>query len=228
MATIIKSAADSRASGQATRGVAFSLADMTAQADDYVSEVRVETHKLIAEAQAAADAIRAEAEANGRRAAEQAAMKVLDQKVGQRMQTLIPALQTAAQELADARHDWQRWWEAQAIGLARAMAERIVRRELAADPAISLAWVREALELAAGAGEITVQLAPGDLDTIRGQVEQLATIFAPTATMRIVADETVAPGGCRVVTEFGVVDERLQTQLDRLVEELGGGSQPNS
>ena len=222
MATIIKSNAELYASGPTLRGVAFSLDDMSRQSDTYFDDVRAESHKIVAAAQAEADAIRATAEQNGRRAAEQAALKVLDQKVGQKMQTLLPALQGAAAELIDARHDWQRWWEAQAISLARLMAERIVRRELSADPQISLAWIREALELVAGAGEITVQLHPADCETLQGQVTTLAAIFSPAATVRVVPEPAVSLGGCRVVTEFGVVDEQLETQLKRLEEELTG------
>ena len=36
----------------------------------------------------------------------------------------------------------------------------------------------------------------------------------------IVADPDVSPGGCRVVTEFGVIDETYEAQLDRIAEEL--------
>ncbi|MCA9234595.1 MAG: hypothetical protein KDA44_03960 [Planctomycetales bacterium] len=222
MATIFKSNSPPQASGATVRGVAFSLADISGQAEQYVAGVRQETGKIVSGAQAQADEIRRQAEEAGRQAAEQAALKTLDQNVAQRMNTVLPALQSAVAQLTDAKHDWQRWWEAQALGLARAMAERIVRAELSVRPEIQLTWVREALELAAGAGEITLQLAPGDVETLSGQIEQLTEMFASAATVRIVPDARITPGGCRVVTEFGVIDEQLETQLARLEEELGG------
>jgi flagellar biosynthesis/type III secretory pathway protein FliH len=35
-----------------------------------------------------------------------------------------------------------------------------------------------------------------------------------------VADDAVSPGGCRLNTEFGTIDKQLETQLERIKEEL--------
>ncbi|MAT72603.1 MAG: hypothetical protein CMJ58_24155 [Planctomycetaceae bacterium] len=220
MATIIKSHAAQQPSGVTIRGLAYSLSDISGQADAYVADVRNETNKIVATAQAEADAIRKKAEQTGRRAAEQTALKSLDEKVAAQMQSVLPALESAVAQLADAKHDWQRHWEAQAVGLACAMAQRIVRSELSRRPEITLEWVREALQLAAGSAELTVQLAPSDFGTLQGQVDRLVSVFAPAATARIVADDSVSPGGCRIVSEFGVIDQQIETQLARLEEEL--------
>lgn len=220
MATIIKTHAAQKPSGDVVRGLAFSLEDISGQAEAYVAEVRSETSKIVSDAHVQADAIRKQAESSGRQAAEQAALAALDQNVAQRMATLLPALEAAIAQLSDARHEWQQFWETQAIGLARAMASRLVRGELANRPEIPLIWVREALQLAAGSTELTLQLAPDDFDTIRGQVEKLAGVFAPAATVHIVSDDQITPGGCRVLTEFGVIDQQIETQLARLEEEL--------
>ena len=81
-------------------------------------------------------------------------------------------------------------------------------------------WIRESLELAAGAGDIAIRLHPSDSETLKRQAEQLATVFAPAASVRIVADVSITPGGCRIVTEFGSIDGQLETQLERVKQEL--------
>ena len=92
MATIIKTQSTPQSSGTAYRAVAYDLSDMEAQADGYLDSVRAEAAKIVEAARREADAIRQSAEAAGRRAAEQAIERILDEKVAQQMKTLTPAL----------------------------------------------------------------------------------------------------------------------------------------
>lgn len=220
MATIIKTHTPPQPSGTALRGVAYDFADMGAQADDYLRSVQVEAAKIVEASRREAASVRQEAEGAGRRAAEQAIERILDEKVAKQMKTLTPALEAAVRELVDAKQDWLRHWESAAIDLATAIAGRLVRGELARRPEIALEWIRESLELAAGAGDIAIRLHPSDSATLERQAEQLAAVFAPAASVRVVADESITPGGCRIVTEFGSIDGQLETQLERVKQEL--------
>ena len=220
MATIIKRESQLFASGTELRNVAFDLADMTAQADVYLQEVRAEAAKIVQQAEKEAADIRQQAELAGKQAAEAAIERILDEKVAQQMKTLTPALSSAVQQIEDSRQDWLRHWESSATRLACAIAARIVRRELTAEPEIALEWVREALQMCAGAAEITVRLHPTDHETLGNQVSQLVEVFIPTAQANIVADSSLAVGGCRIETEFGAIDQQLETQLERLQQEL--------
>ncbi len=220
MATIIKTETQARATGTPLRRVAFDLRDFSGQADDYLDRVRVEATKIISLAKQEAEKIRSQAEQAGRKAAEEAIEKILDDKVAQQMRTLTPALQTAVAQIVDSQADWQRHWEKSIVELACSFSKRIVRRELKQQPDIALEWIREALQLASGAAEITLRLHPSDLVTLRSQVEQLAAVFSPAAPARIVGDETISLGGCRLETQFGSIDQQLETQLARISEEL--------
>ena len=57
---------------------------------------------------------------------------------------------------------------------------------------------------------MTIQLSPVDQSTLKKQVQQIANVFAPLANVNVTASEAVAPGGCRVVTEFGVIDQQIR------------------
>jgi flagellar biosynthesis/type III secretory pathway protein FliH len=220
MATIIKPNAVEHASGAAFRGVAYDLTDMAAQAEGYLGDVRRRAAEIVEQARREAAAIRQDAEAAGRRAAEQAIERILDEKVARQMKTLTPALQAAVKQVEESRQDWLQRWESAAIELAAAIAGRLVRGELGRRPEISKAWVREALELAAGSGEVTIRLNPADHQTLHKQLPQLASAFAPLATVKAATDDLISPGGCQLVTEFGVVDMQLEAQLERIKEEL--------
>ncbi len=220
MATIIKRDSHLYASGPELRTVAYDLTEMSTQGDAYLQEVRVEAAKIVQQAEQEAEKIRQQAEAAGKQAAEAAIERILDEKVAKQMKTLTPALASAVQQIEDSRQDWLRHWESSATQFACAIAARIVRRELQADPEIALEWVQESLQMCAGAAEITVRLHPSDHETLGDQVRQLAEVFSPAATTKIIADASLTMSGCRIETEFGSIDQQLETQLERLQQEL--------
>src|SRR6185503_20628281 len=98
---------------------------------------------------------------------------------------------------------WLRHWEQNTVRLAGAIAEKLVRRELSRTPEIQLAWLREALELVAGEGRVTVHLHPSDYETLGEQAQQLVSRLTKLGTAAIVPDPAIELGGCRVVTDFG-------------------------
>lgn len=220
MATIIKHESQLHTSVPELRKVAYDLTDLAGQGDTYLLEVRAEAVKIIQQAEQEAAVIRQEAEAAGKQAAEAAIERILDEKVAKQMKTLTPALASAVQQIKDSQQDWLRHWESSATRLACDIAARIVRRELEAEPVIALEWVQEALQMCAGAAEITVRLHPSDHETLGEQVRQLTEVFHPVATANIVADASLSLSGCRIETEFGSIDQQLETQLERLQQEL--------
>jgi len=221
MATILRGRRVANAGvDESTHPATYTFSDMASQGDDYVRRIRGEALHVVEQAKAEADRVRAQAEAEGRAAAEADIDKRINERLAAELKTLRPALDGVVAELQASRGEWLAHWREAAIRLAAAMAERIVRRELAEDPTISQEWLGEALTLAAGASEVTVRLAPGDFDNLRGHAESLAESVAGLAEARFVADEAITPGGCRVETRHGSIDQQLQTQLDRLAEEL--------
>ena len=71
-----------------------------------------------------------------------------------------------------------------------------------------------------GSGRLRLLLNPCDFETLGDRTEQLANEFSNLAPTDIVADESVDPGGCLVVTEFGKLDQNIEIQLKRIEEEL--------
>jgi len=221
MATVIRQQDSSlRSAGRTVRPVAFDFENLNDRADEYLESVRREAAKIVQQAHQQAEQIRRQAEVDGRQAAEDAAQQALDERIGQRMTTLLPALESIITHLNDAKADWLRRWEQSAVAVAAAIAERIIRRELERRPEIALEWVAEALRLAAGSASIKLYLNPADHEHLGSQVEQLAQSICQLAATDIVADPAVSPGGCRVETQFGEIDQQIEAQLARIQEEL--------
>jgi flagellar assembly protein FliH len=87
-------------------------------------------------------------------------------------------------------------------------------------PQIKLDLIREALEMAAGSPRVKIALHPEDFATLGPQVDLLVKEIAAVAETEIVSDATVSPGGCRLETRRGAIDQQIETQLERIIAEL--------
>lgn len=221
MATIIrKDSVHEAPSGRATQAVSFSFADMRGQADDYLGTVRTEAAKIVQQAHQQAEQVRRQAEIAGRKAAEAAVERILEDKVAKRMQTLLPALEQVVREINDLKGTLLVEWEQSALRVSTAIAARVIGREVTLDPSISLETIREALRLAAGATEIKLYVSPVDYTNLGSQLQNVAASLAKLSPNEILADATIAPGGARVETKHGVVDLQIESQLKRIEAEL--------
>lgn len=213
MATILKSK-----SALPAEPVVYRFDDVADDARLIIESAQAEAAKLVAQASAEADDIRRRAAQAGQADAQLAAREEMQL----RLQTLLPALTQAAEQLTAARQAWLQEWQDQAIHLAVKIAERVVRREIERAPSIPLAYVREALEMCAAAPQVRVLLHPEDAQSLGESAGQIVREIMPAAHCEIVADESVTQGGCRIETRHGEIDQQIETQLKRIEAELHG------
>jgi flagellar biosynthesis/type III secretory pathway protein FliH len=221
MAIIIrKHGSTINSAGHAPRPIEFSFEDINDRANEYLETVRGEAAKIVQQAHQQAEQIRRQAQISGQQAAEAAAHKVLDETVAKRMETILPALDQLIAELTDAKAELLRRWEESAVAVAAAIAQRIIQRELAARPEITLDLVRETLQLAAGSADVTVQLNQADYENLGKEINQLAHSLCRITPTQIEGRPQVSPGGCIVKTKYGEIDGRIEAQLVRIQAEL--------
>src|SRR5687768_2112409 len=196
---------------------AFQFDDM---GQKYVGRVRSEAGQIVAEARREATQIKARALDEGKQAAIQAVEASLRGRLDQQLGSVLTSMQQAVQGVLQSRQAWEQHWEGQAVKLATAIARRVVRRELHRTPEITLEWIREALQLAAGAGQVVLRLNPEDQAALGDRIDRVAKELSRLGPVRIVADPAISAGGCKVDTEFGSLDQQVEAQLARISEEL--------
>lgn len=124
----------------------------------------------------------------------------------------------AVLRVTEARDSSLRDCERQLIELATSVARKIIGAELSLDPASIVAIVRQALSGVRREKSLTIEVHPSHLEAIRAKLKALAEAIGGARDLHVAADSSVEPGGCVVQTEFGVIDARLDVQLEVLRE----------
>ncbi|MDA7951176.1 MAG: hypothetical protein MPJ24_06775 [Pirellulaceae bacterium] len=206
------------------KSVAFNFEDISAKANQYLATVRKEADEILANARKEAEEICSQAAQQGRHQAvaqaEDKAKKAASDQMKNQLKTLQPALQGVVQQLQNEKFNWFRKWQENAIHLAVEIAKRVIRKELTNDPGISYLLIKEALELAAGSQKIRVFLHPADYKALGDSVNELIVQLGIVVTAEIASDPTVTAGGCRIQTDFGEIDQQIESQLKRIEKEL--------
>ncbi len=211
---------------------AFNFNDMRRQCDEFVAGARQQGEQLLARTAIEAEEIRRRAHAEGLAAGqrdgletakhliETRAAEIAAQQVQDKLRTALPAFQALARSLEVERDRWITHWEAAAVELSASIAEKILRHELSKRPELAVEIIQEALQLAAGQPHLTLRLHPADIDVLQGCAQEALARLAAVGDAELVPDESIARGGCLIETRHGVIDARLETQLERITREL--------
>lgn len=179
---------------------------------------RERARAMVAQARAEADGIREAAREEGFRAGfqqgEEAGRRQAGDEVARRLQALVTQMQRAAEEAEGRRDRALRQSGEDTVKLALAVAEKVVRRQIADGPAVTAAVLESVLkDLPVGlAGRVVARLNPGEHRLLAGSEGLLARVAGPVQ-VELVADPSVEPGGCHVETEMGSIDAGLETRL---------------
>lgn len=207
--------------------ILFNFDDLTQQATRYLNDIKQRGDALLEQAHACSADIREEARQAGYAEGCRQAAEAIEEQIEQRArevaeQQLLTSLNKAVRQLAASRAAWLRSWETGAIRLAIAIAKRLVRRKVAEDREVTCELVAEALELFAGATEVTLRMNPDDLQTLGNRLDELFKQVGTASPLQVVADPTIETGDCIVQTTEGTADGRLESRLQRIEEELLG------
>ena len=214
--------------------LAFNMADLERQAEDLLRRAKARAAEIIGKSQADAVQIAAEARQAGLSAGQAEGLKLGRdegfkagreeglQAARESTATLTPALTALVNECAARREGLVKQAERDLLALAAAVAGRIVRRELQADPDAVRRALVEAVGLVSERSRVTVRVNPADLAAVEAARPELYRRFAEIQDLKLAADETVERGGCRVLTEAGEVDMQVATQIERLTRLLAG------
>ncbi len=101
------------------------------------------------------------------------------------------------------------------VRLVSHMVREVIQRELVSDSSQIRQVLREALKLLPmGADNVRIQVNPQDFETIKALRER------HEESWRILEDDSLLPGGCRIESEHSQIDASVETRLAQALKQL--------
>jgi flagellar assembly protein FliH len=141
-----------------------------------------------------------------------------------RSEAMLRRVSETLDSLAALRTDMIKQTEQQMLQLALAIAKRILRREVALDPDLTVAMARVALERLGGAPSAKIRLHPEDYAVIVERSER----SLESARVSVIADADLSRGSCLIESEFGYIEAGVETQFEEIAKALIDESETGS
>ncbi|HAW50344.1 TPA: hypothetical protein DCX16_05300 [bacterium] len=95
------------------------------------------------------------------------------------------------------------------------IAEKIIKNELSIKKDIVLANILEALKKARGQEKVKILINLSDMDVVSSWSDKISGV----GIIEIQEDPSITPGGCKILTDFGIIDATIENQLKMIKDE---------
>jgi len=163
---------------------------------------------------------REEGRREGREAGHREAHEAETARIRTEAEPLAATLSSMVREIGARRAASLRSAREELLPLAIEIAKKVVKREIRECPDVVLRNVRKAIDLAFRRTALTVQVHPEDAALVEKHAPEIAACFAGIEAIAVRPVEDVGRGGCRVVSNSGVVDMRVEAQLEVIEQAL--------
>ncbi len=172
---------------------------------------RIDDRNLISRAQEEADTIKETAAKEGYRAGiEQAESDII-------------ALRSKIADFVSSKREVFEYIAPDILEISVDIAQKIIKKEVSQNPEIILDSILDVMKnISKDEPKITIRLNPLQVDLVRTELPEYISSMGIEAKITVVADDTVAEGGCILNTNNGIVDASLDTQLEIIKEALKG------
>jgi len=217
----------------------FRLDDVMEEARKMIAAGRATAESIIHDAKKEADIIRQAAQEEGHQAGyseglekgrqdgRQEALDEAGREFAQQQKNLIDTCQQVISQINEYRMSWYASARRDLIDLAMAIARRVAHHVGEYEREVVLANLEEAVQLAGMRSDVTIAVNPADADAARLFARSLIDMQEQWQHIKVVEEQEVSPGGCRVQWGSGAIDAQLETQLDRIEAELNNGRREN-
>ena len=215
--------------------IVMDLSDLEREAAQIIARARAEAARIIAEAKSNAEReamhIRDEARNAGHREGHEAGIEegrtaghdealgiysqALKDLSARWTQTLDVLHQHMPTHVADAKVDLVR--------LAIAIAERVTHQEALQNRGVAESTIAETLKMVGNARMVSLHVHPDELEAIEMYLPDALAKIRTVESVELLADATITAGGCIAKFGAGQIDARLETQLQRIADELLAG-----
>ncbi len=225
MSGIIK-AADAVVSAE--RLATFHFRDVYAEAETILGRARSEADRIFADTGEQAEAIRRQAEQDGlaagreqgltegRQEGRAEAFAAAQEEFSKEQTMLVATLNDALNQVDRQKRALLAAAYQDLIGLALAIARRVVKRIGETDRQVVIENAREIIERVGRRSDMVLEVHPDDLDAMRTFAESLVGADEQRTHVHIASDASIDPGGCRYRSGDSVVDAGLDAQVNQL------------
>lgn len=220
-------------SGTAQQALVLDLRDLQSQADRLKAYATAEAERIIADARAEREKLLSDAREvghaegvaqgleEGRAKGHETGKAEAIAEMHDRLVALEHAWTHALDELLGARERFMQEARIAAVELAVAIAERVTKRTIEADPETVVRQVAEALQLVAAGSRVIIEVHPDDHAAIERALPAMFRRMARSEHAELVEDASLDPGSCVIRNpDCGSIDASVRVQLDRIAETL--------
>lgn len=108
----------------------------------------------------------------------------------------------------------------QIVNLVMQIAIKVIKRITDSQKDIVLENVNDALKRVKDKTQITIRVNLDDLDIVRHKKSDFISRFDVIENLEIIEDPNIGKGGCIIETNFGEIDARISSQLDKIEEKF--------
>lgn len=108
----------------------------------------------------------------------------------------------------------------QIVSLVMQIAIKVIKRITDSQKDIVLENVNDALKRVKDKTQITIRVNLDDLDIVRHKKSDFISRFDVIENLEIIEDPNIGKGGCIIETNFGEIDVRISSQLDKIEEKF--------
>ena len=204
--------------------VAFNVEDVQERARAYLAEIQQQATEIVEAANRKAVEIAMAAHqsglASGRAEFDDQVERRAQQISDQRCKTAIASCEATVQQLSGETTAWLTKRRDLTVELASKMAEKLVRRTMKDDEEVLRVWLEEAIIAMRDARDLRILVNPDDFAVAGRFLQNLSKMIPQAAQIEVIPDPEIRLGGCIVRSMHGFIDQQLETQLQRLVEQL--------
>jgi len=126
------------------------------------------------------------------------------------------ALASALEEVSRLRRSIMQNSSNDMLQLVMTIARQVLQVEVSVKPEAILATIERALQASTNADHFHVRVHPDNLALVREKKPFFLSRITGLKNINFEGDAEIAPGGCRVESEFGDVDATIDTQLEEI------------
>jgi flagellar assembly protein FliH len=152
------------------------------------------------------------------------AVKLMENEFKKKISKGIHDLTTLLDSIKEEFEEYKLQFDKSIISLSIAIAEKIVKREVALNDDTVILQIKDAINKVIGVENITININPQDEEMLRLHKNELMNKYDSIKELHIHSNDKIEKGSCKIESHLGNVDARLSTQLkiieDALLENI--------